>query len=285
MGCWGMGLTQSDDFCDVYDRFMEEYDNGKSVSEISESILSEYLSEFDENDGTLHDVYFALAKAEWMCVEQSTKILDKVQDIIDNNLNIAFYQELGASKSDLEKRLKNLQKFWATLQTPRKAPRKRNSPMDEKLSSLPKGTVFWYRVKSDIYGAIVLDIIKNHYLIALSDKLEKEPKDIKSILNAAVFSLSWFMLLLPQQRMHIVGNIEITDNYNGHAGLYIDEKINLDYCENNGFDEDWKHEIQRYAIPNTVIKDLLTASNVPSNFKNSEFINKTIATWQKIYKV
>lgn len=29
MGCWGMGLTQSDEFCNVYDQFMEEYDHTK----------------------------------------------------------------------------------------------------------------------------------------------------------------------------------------------------------------------------------------------------------------
>ena len=59
MGCWGMGITQSDEFCEVYDRFLEEYDQGKTVVEITEKILSEYLSEFDENDGVLHDVYIS----------------------------------------------------------------------------------------------------------------------------------------------------------------------------------------------------------------------------------
>ena len=42
MGCWGMGITQSDEFCEVYDRFLEEYDQGKTVVEITEKILSEY---------------------------------------------------------------------------------------------------------------------------------------------------------------------------------------------------------------------------------------------------
>ena len=282
MGCWGMGITQSDEFCEVYDRFLEEYDQGKTVVEITEKILSEYLSEFDENDGVLHDVYFAIAKAEWMCSEQSKKTLDKVQHIIDNDLNIAFYRELGATKSDLQLRYKNLQKFWETLQIPRKSPRKRNIPKNEQLPSLPKGTVFWYRVKSDIYGAIVLDVIKNHYLIALSDKLETEPKNPESILNSSVFSLSWFAILLPQKRMHVVGDVEITDSYNGHAGLYVNEIINLDYCENCGSDKDWRHEIKRYPIPDKQIKDILTADSVPSDFKHDDILKRDIAMLQKI---
>ena len=282
MGCWGMGITQSDEFCEVYDRFLEEYDQGKTVAEITEEILSEYLSEFDENDGVLHDVYFAIAKAEWMCSEQSKKTLDKVQHIIDNDLNIAFYRELGATKSDLQLRYKNLQKFWETLQIPRKSPRKRNIPKNEQLPSLPKGTVFWYRVKSDIYGAIVLDVVKYHYLIALSDKLETEPKNPESILNSSVFSLSWFAILLPQKRMHVVGDVEITDSYNGHAGLYVNEIINLDYCENCGSDKDWRHEIKRYPIPDKQIKDILTADSVPSDVKHDDILSRDIAMLQKI---
>ena len=81
MGCWGMGITQSDEFCEIYERFMERYNNGDEVSVITDGILKEYHSEFSYNDGVLHDVYFALAKAEWMCCAQSKMILDRVKDI------------------------------------------------------------------------------------------------------------------------------------------------------------------------------------------------------------
>ena len=64
MGCWGMGMTQSDEFCEIYSRFMEEYDRGEDPIAIKKEILSEYLAQFDEEDGVLHDVYFAIAKAE-----------------------------------------------------------------------------------------------------------------------------------------------------------------------------------------------------------------------------
>ncbi|MBQ4562958.1 MAG: hypothetical protein IJA58_00595 [Lachnospiraceae bacterium] len=82
MGCWGMGLTQSDEFCEIYDKFMEEYNEGEEVEKITAKILAEYHEEFDDNDGVMHDVYFALAKAEWMCCAQSKSILNRVEQII-----------------------------------------------------------------------------------------------------------------------------------------------------------------------------------------------------------
>ena len=282
MGCWGMGITQSDEFCEVYDRFLEEYDKGNPVVKIREEILSEYTGNFDENDGILHDVYFAIAKAEWMCAEQSDIILDKVQYIVDNNLNIEFYRELGAMESDLRLRKRNLQKFLSTLQTPRKAPRKRIASVNEQVPSLTKGAVFWYRAKTDVYGAVVLDIIEKHYLIAISEKLSKEPKDVDLILSAPVFSLSWFTLLLPQKRMHVVGNLKITDDYNGRAGLYVDKKIGLVYCENCSTEEDWKHEMQLNPDLNNHIKDYLIVSNVPSDFEHRDILENNINAMRKI---
>ena len=111
MGCWGMGVNQSDEYCSVYERFMDEYDKGKPVREISKDILDEYLDEFSENDGVLHDVFFALGKAEWMCGGISDIILQRIIKIIANGENIAFLSELEASENDLKARKKNLQKF------------------------------------------------------------------------------------------------------------------------------------------------------------------------------
>ena len=73
----------------------------------------------------MHDVYFALAKAEWMCCAQSKMVFDKVKIIIESGANICFYQELRATEKDLKARQKNLEKFWDSLQTPRAKPRQR----------------------------------------------------------------------------------------------------------------------------------------------------------------
>lgn len=42
MGCWGMGMTQSDEFCEIYDKFMDSYNEGKEVAEITAAIILTY---------------------------------------------------------------------------------------------------------------------------------------------------------------------------------------------------------------------------------------------------
>lgn len=130
MGCWGMGVAQSDDYCEVYERFMEEYDRGKPISDIKADILEDYLIEFDENDAILHDMYFAIGKAEWMCGGISADIFEKISHIVRSGENIAFLRELEATESDLKLRKKNLKKFLAALSVPRGIVRKRKIPME-----------------------------------------------------------------------------------------------------------------------------------------------------------
>ncbi len=155
MGCWGMGLTQSDEFCEVYDRFIKEYDKGKPVADITKDILEEYLEQFEEDDGVLHDVYFALGKAEWMCGGISDEIFKKISQIIESGENIAFLLELEATDQDLKQRKKNLAKFLTQLSTPREKARKRKIPEEKyvpepapdypPLPNIKAGDVFAYK--------------------------------------------------------------------------------------------------------------------------------------------
>lgn len=153
MGCWGMGITQTDEYCEIYERFMEEYDQGKPLSDIKKDILDEYFEEFDENDGVFHDVYFAIGKAEWMCGGISDDIFSKISSIIKMGTNIEFYRELEASESDLKLRQKNLDKFLLLLSTPRGKTKKRKVPVDKyvkvekpKLPDFHCGDIFAYKV-------------------------------------------------------------------------------------------------------------------------------------------
>lgn len=160
MGHWGMGMTQNDEFCEVYEKFMQEYNQGASVSCIRANILSKYHKEFDDDDGIMHDVYFSLAKAEWMCCEQSPEVLSVVKQIIDSDANIAFLRELGATEKDLILRKKKLQSFWQSLQTPRAKPRlRRVDPMDreKELPPVEVGECYAYKHENGFRVVIVLD--------------------------------------------------------------------------------------------------------------------------------
>ena len=158
MGCWGMGLAQTDEFCEVYDDFMERYDEGKEPAEISAEILAEQHKEFDDDDGVMHDVYFALAKAEWMCGTLSESILARVKEIIESGANIEFYRELDATESDLKLRKKNLEKFLASIQTPREKPRARKRKGKPKeLPPIKKGECYCYKYNDGWRVLIVLE--------------------------------------------------------------------------------------------------------------------------------
>ena len=163
MGCWGMGMAQTDEFCEIYDHFMEEYDEGKPVTEITAGILAKHHAEFDDSDGIMHDVYFALAKAEWMCGEQSEQILARVKDIIETKANIEFYRELEATESDLKIRQRNLEKFWNMLQVPREKARKRKRtapPAEKAFPPLEVGDCFAYKYEDGFRVICILERLR-----------------------------------------------------------------------------------------------------------------------------
>ena len=135
MGCWGMGMTQSDQFMETYETFMDEYNEGAAVPNITKKILEQYLKDFSADDPILHDVWFGLAKAEWMCCEQSEEVLTRVREIIESGANLDFYRESGANNQDLKTRKRNLDAFWRTISTPRAKPRKRTP--EPKAKQLP----------------------------------------------------------------------------------------------------------------------------------------------------
>ena len=130
MGNWGVGISQSDTYCKTYERFMEEYDKGKPVSQITQDILAEWLEEFEEDDGVLYDVFFALGKAEWLCGGISESIFNRINEIIKNGKDIAYWQELSATPSDLKQRQKALQTFLNSISTPKATAKKRKISED-----------------------------------------------------------------------------------------------------------------------------------------------------------
>lgn len=267
MGCWGMGMAQSDEFCEVYDQFMEEYDEGLAVEEITKNILDDYHKEFSDDDGILHDVYFALAKAEWMCCVQSAAVLSKVRGIIESGANLDFYRDLGASASDLKTRKKNLGKFWLSLQEPRAKPRRRKKTA--KTPEAREGMVFWYRCKGCVYGAIVLQELTNgSILIALSNPMDAQPRTAEDVLEAEAFTAAWFDSLLPANRVHDMGTVSVADSYNGRAGMYRSALVH--FCENVGSDAHWNHEKRTLTLDGLKMRDLLNSENVPDEFRNRE---------------
>ena len=200
MGMWGFGLTESDDFCEVYDRFMEQYDEGFDVSDITEVILDEYLADFDSNDGALHDVYFAIAKAQRQCGGIDPEILKKVTEIIESGSNIEFLRELEADEAGLKQRKRNLKSFLKTLSTPCKTVRKRKSeaaPAEKspkassgkKLPKLNVGGCYIFKYGENYRSFIVLECLEgkdeaDSVLCAISFEHYSDMPDFETVKNA-----------------------------------------------------------------------------------------------------
>ena len=220
MGCWGMGITQSDEYCEIYERFMEEYDEGKPIADIKADILDEYLEEFDAGDGVLHDVYFALGKAEWMCGGISDEIFEKISKIIQTDANIAFYRELEATEKDLKLRKKNLDKFLISLSTARGKTKKRKIPVEKyikiekpKLPSFHCCDVFSYNAhgKYRLVCFVTREKFCNtyaSYCYAFA-KLYEQPPPLDDLWNEYIIPLGYFTVAnFPAiEKFELIGNM------------------------------------------------------------------------------
>lgn len=222
MGRWGMGIAQSDEYCEVYERFMEEYDEGKPLPAIKKDILDEYLEEFDENDGILHDVFFAIGKAEWMCGGISEDVFEKVAQIVRSGENISFYRELEVSENDLKLRRRNLDKFLKSLSEPRGKTKKRKIPT-EKYVEVPKvpmpklppfrcGDIFAYDVGGK-YRLLCLisrgEFNSTHaaYCYVWTELYEKGPS-VEELMNDCIIPLGYFTVetFPDMEKLRFVGN-------------------------------------------------------------------------------
>ena len=220
MGVWGAGLTQSDEYCEVYDSFMEKYDAGESVEVITDEILNGYLSEFDANNGILHDVYFALAKCQWMCGALSEALMNRVKDIIQNGKNLEFLKELDADDRFLRDRKKHLEKFLLSLETPRKTPRKRKSPPKERhLPPANIGDVFSYKGETGLRIMVVLDSWDKTkwcegYFCCILDKEYQDKPDINELALEKIGQIGMYdaTAFLPASKIRLIGSLRIPPN-------------------------------------------------------------------------
>lgn len=178
MGAWGTGISSNDTYGDIYDQFIDLYNEGLSVSEITEKLIKENRETINiEEDAT--NFWFAIANGQWECKELDKNVLLKVETIIENGEDLRIWKELDASSADLKAREKALTKYLAKLQTEKDKPRKRTK---KKLynSIFKKGDCLTYKMDNGNYGgAFVLtdeqgsQVGTNYIAITTIDKSSK----------------------------------------------------------------------------------------------------------------
>ena len=259
MAFWGMDLNQSDEFCEIYDEYLDLYDIGLEPAKITQQILQRY-----QNKTISHNTLFALAKAEWSLGFRSEDVYARVNEIIDSGENISYYRSLGFSEQEINERVEKLISFQNLLLSTPKVPRKRRISSHNRIKRLPKGTVSFYECNDGYYGFVVLDAVYEGRLIAVTERLFTAPQSIEEILNSAVYTAIWLLLRNSPKGNHDIGIIESKGSYNGRAGLFLCKPISFGINFSFSLDECHNRGLLRFS--NKKVKDMLDESNVPVKF-------------------
>lgn len=233
MGVWGVGLKSSDEFAEVQDEFFDQYIEGSDPIVIAADIRKRYEEEFPDDDGQImNTVLFSLAQSLWECGAKDQSLWDEVGDIISNGKDLQFWTaESGGDKTLVRKRKAALAKFWERLNSVRKSfrkPKKKVAPRKPSTPSILKGDAFAYHDERGYRAAVVLDYIdmapqftEGSFLIAICiDIFESIPR-LEDVLESKTQTIFWCLkqAVIPKKDRIFIGNIDISGDYNGHAGF------------------------------------------------------------------
>jgi hypothetical protein len=128
MAIWGTGISMSDTYGDIFGAFIQMYNEGMTVKEISEKLTAENQDII--NDGEESDnFWFALARAQWECKELDPAVLERVKNIVESGADIELWHFLKMDDEDIEARKGVLVRFLREIQTEKFKPRPRKSKL------------------------------------------------------------------------------------------------------------------------------------------------------------
>ena len=254
MGTWGYNIYGNDTFCEIIDLFKERIRCGQSAEDISVAIQHEYEDEVDACIASL-----AVAECLWRLGKLTFKELNNVTRIIEEGTDTDYWIQLGAGKDYIYNRKLALNDFLNRISTPPTEEQMWRIEPGERV--LQKGSCFWYRYRGNLYGAVVLEIIKNtanYYLILVSERMDIVPQTVSQILAAPVYTAAWFgdANLLNSKRFHIIGKTNISRSYKNKYGMNIEPGESA-YITNCGQDRTWSHSFRQLSFNNVVMQDFV----------------------------
>lgn len=234
MGTWGTAISSNDTYKDVYSEFMDLYNDGLEVQEITEIIIKRNSEIIDDpEDGP--NFWFAIAMAQWQCKALDNNIFIKVKQIVENDEDIKSWLELGASRKDIDKRKGVLKAFIEKISTENpKAKRRKKKILRD--SIFQKGDCLVFKLHSGNYGgAFVLASEKQtEYglnLIATTTIDQKEIPTVENFKKSYVLirkiqwspkqwrdfeSISWYYSQFFKKStitLTVVGNLKVDKEY------------------------------------------------------------------------
>jgi hypothetical protein len=190
MGTWGTSVSSNDTYADVYEQFIDLYNEGLSVPDVTTQLI-------DENQETINlpqdatNFWFAIANAQWECKALDNEILLKVEKIIQSGEDLRIWKELDASPTDLKAREKVLDKFLTKIKVEKEKPRKRTKKKSY-TSIFKKGDCLTYVMNNGNYGGVFVltdeqntQVGTNYIAITTIDKVQRPT--ISDFINAEVY--------------------------------------------------------------------------------------------------
>ncbi|WP_298427689.1 hypothetical protein [uncultured Kordia sp.] len=189
MGTWGTEISSNDTYGDIKYDFINLYDKGVSVIEITKKLITEYAVEIDSDDDN-HNFWFAIANLQWECKALDKTIYNRVKKIIISGKDIELWKELNASPEDIAERQIALTSFLQKIETEKKTI---HTKKVEKFSDsiFEKGDCLIFKLYDDDYcGIFVLEAEKKTKsgmnLIVVTDIKKSEKPTIADFESANV---------------------------------------------------------------------------------------------------
>lgn len=236
MGAWGTAISSNDTYADIYGEFFDLYNEGLSVAEISNKLISDNQDVINDPDDA-NNFWFALAKAQWECKELDKDIFQRVRQIIETGQDLEVWRQLDADEKDIKKRKVVLDKFLADLQTERPKAKARKKKVIRQ-PVFEKGDCLTFKLADGNYsGAVVLEAIKDTeygYNLIASTRINQPHKPTKKdfenaevlIINYASWdnkaNVCWYLPVQHKGIAHLVekvDNIEVQKTYDRNTSM------------------------------------------------------------------
>ena len=263
MGVWGVGITQDDAFAETCEQFKDALQSGRTPKSIAEELLLNCTG-----NPEAHIIFMAVADCLWHCKQLSDEMRQEIERLIEKEVDLNYWRELGATEQMLQRRKKALWTFLRRMQSEPNSKQVWKQAMVNAKKYPEKGDVFWYRSSGDLYGAVILDVQQEDYLVAISERLETIPTQIDTVLKAQLYTVAWCSCveLLSSKRMHVIACINIEEDFSNRAGLgkvFIDGELIKWECYNCGQSSTWKHCFRSLTLHDTFVFEVLDPKRLP----------------------
>jgi hypothetical protein len=130
MGAWSEKIKDNDTTLDIYSAFFDRYNSGESPDLVSKSIWDEFADYFADSDDR-NNALIGLALAQWETKSLDSKLLKKIQNLIESGSDLEVWRNLGANEKSIQKRQIELYKFLNQITKERDKPKRRTRPKFE----------------------------------------------------------------------------------------------------------------------------------------------------------